>query len=168
MDSLKLDLYDNSNAINNYTLVDGVLKNSSTNEEIPMKCGNNLNGSIKIKKDGTEIYAINDGKNCIIKRDGQEDVETIKNLNFCTMDVVTNLVVNGYGEYGNNTNFGSFKYEDGTFVLEGDKAVKLFSNKYIEIGMNEKKYFYSVDAKSNNPSVHIYLVCINMMLISLN
>lgn len=131
----------------NYKVENGKITNILTNEEVKIKGGNDLNGEIKVKKDGTIIYAINNGETCIIKRDGQDEIEQIKNIDFCTMDVATNLVVNGYGEYGDDTGIlsANFKFQNGTFKQIVEYGAL---GNHIKIDSN-KKYYYSIDLKSD-------------------
>lgn len=154
--SIELDIFNNDSTIINYTVVDGVITNADTNNVISTKGGNDINGNIKVKKDGTIIYALNNGKECIIKRDGQENIEHIKNIDFCTMDVATNLVVNGYGEYEDNTNFSFFMYGDGAFVKSGDSRYQNTNDQYIKIDTS-KKYYSSMEMKNNGTSATYYI-----------
>lgn len=153
-DSIELENYEDEGKIINYTVDKGVITNTETNEVVHNKGGNNINGNIKVKKDGKIIYALNDGKKCIIKRDGQKKIEHISDMKFCTMEVATNLVKNGYGEYGDNNNFSKMLYEDGAFRKKGGLTIGF--DEFIKVDTN-RKYEYSIDMKNNSTNATYYV-----------
>lgn len=90
---------------------------------------------------------MNNGK-CFVKRyDGTEPEVFINHDNICNKNIYKNLVINGYGEYSDNTNFSGFIYNEATndFKIDSTKNANGFADNYIKVDVN-KKYNCSVDA----------------------
>ncbi len=109
---------------------------------------NALAGTVYIKKDGQIGFQGLNNDKCLVKRYSLEEVEEFTNHHeICKQNIYKNLVINGYGEYEDNTNFPDFIYnkETNDFKIDVTKQADVFSNVYISIDTN-KKYDYSMEA----------------------
>lgn len=115
-----------------------------------------LAGNAYIKSDGRIGYQVVSDNNCIVKRYDLDNIEILNNTNnICSKPIYKNMMVNGYGEYGDNTNFTSLTYDatDGSFYLQGNKD--FLTNKLIPMDVN-KSYYMAVDVKSVTASTLNY------------
>lgn len=107
-----------------------------------------MSGTVYIKKDGKVAFqGLNNGK-CQVKRYSETEPEVFTNNNsICSKPIYKNLVKNGYGEYGNNTNFSNFTYNTATndFKINVSKLTQVSTDYYIPID-SSKKYNYSMEA----------------------
>ncbi len=144
-----------------YTIIEEVEKYSKNNEvtqtttftlpEDNSKLAlldNTLEGTVYIKKDGQIGFQGLNNNKCLVKRYSLEEVEEFNNHHdICNQNIYKNLVINGYGEYGDNTNFTSFTYNNETnnFKIDVKTYKEIASGNYIPVDVN-KKYYYSMDA----------------------
>ncbi len=144
-----------------YTIIEEVEKYSKNNEvtqtttftlpEDNSKLAlldNTLEGTVYIKKDGQIGFQGLNNNKCLVKRYSLEEVEEFNNHHdICNQNIYKNLVINGYGEYGNNTNFPDFIYnkESNDFKIDVTHLVQTSSQDMIPVDVN-KKYYYSMDA----------------------
>ncbi len=143
-----------------YTIIEEVEKYSKNNEvtqtttftlpEDNSKLAlldNTLEGTVYIKKDGQIGFQGLNNNKCLVKRYSLEEVEEFNNHHdICNQNIYKNLVINGYGEYGDNTNFPSFTYNNETndFKINVTKTMRSHSQYLIPVDVN-KKYYYSMD-----------------------
>ena len=88
--------------------------------------------------------------------------EEYKGIN---LEIYKNLIENGYGEAGNNTNFSKFTYKtdtplssiNGSFYVEGTEKTIEYSDERIKIDPT-KKYNYSVYVKNEGDAESKYYV----------
>lgn len=100
------------------------------NDQITTNTSEILGGYSTIDKDGDSAIAVYDQKSrwCAVKTKGETELRVIDNYLKCDKDIAENLIINGYGEYGDNTNFsyfgyhpaGFFSYTGATWGLETD------------------------------------------------
>ena len=112
---------------------------------------------IRITKSGNiYTYYYKDGY-CTLKRGLNSEVEQFKtDKSLCNIDVATNLVKNGYGEYKDNTNFNKVTYENGVFKYTSSKYELLTSKEYIKIDTN-KRYYFSTTIMTDNSNSSYYV-----------
>ena len=92
---------------------------------------------------------------CQIQLEKGTSVTAYEEYNSINLDIYKNLIENGYGEMGNNTNFTSLIYKtdtplstiSGSFYREGNTYKAIESINYAEID-SAKKYHYSFYAKN--------------------
>lgn len=118
-----------------------------------------MSGTVYIKKDGKVAFqGLNNGK-CQVKRYSETEPEVFTNNNsICSKPIYKNLVKNGYGEYGNNTNFSNFTYNTATndFKINVSKLTQVSTDYYIPID-SSKKYNYSMEAYTQLSNEENYL-----------
>ncbi len=143
-----------------YTIIEEVEKYSKNNEvtqtttftlpEDNSKLAlldNTLEGTVYIKKDGQIGFQGLNNNKCLVKRYSLEEVEEFTNHHdICSKNIYKNLVINGYGEYGDNTNFPALTYsnENNEFRIKINNETDIVSSIYIPIDTN-KKYDYSME-----------------------
>ncbi len=119
---------------------------------------NGISGNVYIKANGKVAFqGINENK-CLVKRFHYDYSEYFNNSDVCNYDIYKNLIKNGYGEYGDNTNFSGFTYNaenNEFFYVANTKYPKLVSDEYIDIDRN-KKYNGSYDVKVSKNVVASY------------
>ncbi|HIT11846.1 MAG TPA: hypothetical protein IAB58_03530, partial [Candidatus Pelethosoma merdigallinarum] len=94
------------------------------NDQITTNTSEILGGYSTIDKDGDSAIAVYDQKSrwCAVKTKGETELRVIDNYLKCDKDIAENLIINGYGEYGDNTNFSFFTYSpSGYFSYAGAK-----------------------------------------------
>ncbi len=120
---------------------------------------NTLAGNVYIKKDGQiGFQGLNDDK-CLVKRYSLEEVEEFTNHHdICSNNIYKNLVINGYGEYGDNTNFTGLIYNSDTndFKTSVTMRAQPQSQDMIPVDVN-KKYYYSMDAYTEHENSSNYI-----------
>ena len=134
-----------------------LLKGSYEGEIIDLKTSNRLKykgtkpeeGSLELFQDGSMALYIKHGDNCYIKRKNKSEVEVIEHAKECSLRVSKNLVKNGYLEYGNNTNFPGFKFENGKLVYQAIQVSNIEADEFIPIS-KDKKYKLSMKLKSSD------------------
>ena len=97
---------------------------SFPNDQITTNTSEILGGYSTIDKDGDSAIAVYDQKSrwCAVKTKGETELRVIDNYLKCDKDIAENLIINGYGEYGDNTNFPSFTYNpSGYFTFSGSQ-----------------------------------------------
>ena len=97
---------------------------SFPNDQITTNTSEILGGYSTIDKDGDSAIAVYDQKSrwCAVKTKGETELRVIDNYLKCDKDIAENLIINGYGEYGDNTNFSFFTYSpSGYFSYAGAK-----------------------------------------------
>ena len=115
---------------------------------------NSLNGRIVINEEKeTQIALYDEDKTyCALKKYYDKNFDVVSYSDKCIPESADNLVKNGYGEYGDNTNFPDLSYdkENGYFYIETKdyKQLGLYSD-YIKIDQN-KTYYQSVEASGQN------------------
>ena len=118
-----------------------------------------MSGTVYIKKNGKVAFqGLNNGK-CQVKRYSETEPEVFTNNNsICSKPIYKNLVKNGYGEYGNNTNFSNFTYNTATndFKINVSKLTQVSTDYYIPID-SSKKYNYSMEAYTQLSNEKNYL-----------
>ncbi len=155
-----------------YTIIEEVEKYSRNNEitetttfTLPEDnnklalADNTLAGTVYIRKDGQIGFQGLNNDKCLVKRYSLEEVEEFTNHHeICNQNIYKNLVVNGYGEYGDNTNFPGFIYnkETNDFKIDVTKLVPTSSQDMIPVDVN-KKYYYSMDAYTEAVDVKNFL-----------
>ncbi len=120
---------------------------------------NTLEGNVYIRKDGQIGFQGLNNNKCLVKRYSLEEVEEFTNHHeICKQNIYKNLVINGYGEYGDNTNFPDFIYNQETndFKIDGTKTIQSFSQYIIPVDVN-KKYDYSMDAYTEHENSVDYI-----------
>ena len=88
--------------------------------------------------------------------------EEYKGIN---LEIYKNLIENGYGEAGNNTNFSKFTYKidtplssiNGSFYVEGTERTTAYLDEFIKID-STKKYNYSVYVKNEGDTASKYYI----------
>lgn len=119
-----------------------------------MGVSNSLNGRIVINEEKeTQIALYDEDKTyCALKKYYDKNFDVVSYSDKCIPESADNLVKNGYGEYGDNTNFTFLTYdkENGYFYIETNdyKQLGLYSD-YIKIDQN-KTYYQSVEASGQN------------------
>ena len=116
---------------------------------------NSLNGRIVINEEKeTQIALYDEDKTyCALKKYYDKKFDVVSYSDKCIPESADNLVKNGYGEYGDNTNFTSLSYdnENGYFYKETNVGIALYSSDFIGIDAN-KTYYQSVEASGENSS----------------
>lgn len=115
---------------------------------------NSLNGRIVINEEKeTQIALYDEYKTyCALKKYYDKNFDVVSYSDKCIPESADNLVKNGYGEYGDNTNFTFLTYdkENGYFYIETNNYVPLGeSSNSIKIDAN-KTYYQSVEASGQN------------------
>ncbi len=114
---------------------------------------NSLNGRIVINEEKeTQIALYDENKTyCALKKYYDKSFDVVSYSDKCIPESADNLVKNGYGEYGDNTNFTSLSYdkENGYFHIDTNDYLILSSMDYIKINQN-KKYYQSMEASGEN------------------
>ena len=91
-------------------------------------------------------------KRIALKKYYDKNFDVVSYSDKCIPESADNLVKNGYGEYGDNTNFSDLSYdkENGYFYIETNnyKQLGLYSD-YIKIDQN-KTYYQSIEASGEN------------------
>ena len=122
-----------------FSLQNGKLKNEN-NDVLEFDGDLGEASGIRITKSGNVYTYYYKGGYCTLKRGINSEIEQFKtDKSLCNIDVATNLVKNGYGEYKDNTNFSNFKYENGVYIASAgswDTNV----DEYIKIDPNKKYY----------------------------
>ena len=113
---------------------------------------NGLNGRIVINEEKeTQIALYDEYKTyCALKKYYDKNFDVVSYSDKCIPESADNLVKNGYGEYGDNTNFTSLSYdkENGDFYIETNNFRQLDSSDLIRIDTN-KEYHQSIMAMDN-------------------
>ena len=115
---------------------------------------NSLNGRIVINEEKeTQIALYDEYKTyCALKKYYDKNFDVVSYSDKCIPESADNLVKNGYGEYGDNTNFSDLSYdkENGYFYIETNsyKQLGLYSD-LIRIDTN-KTYYQSIEASGEN------------------
>ena len=115
---------------------------------------NGLNGRIVINEEKeTQIALYDEYKTyCALKKYYDKNFDVVSYSDKCIPESADNLVKNGYGEYGDNTNFSDLSYdkENGYFYIETNnyKQLGLYSD-LIRIDTN-KTYYQSIEASGEN------------------
>lgn len=113
---------------------------------------NTLSGTVYIKKDGRIAFqGLNNGK-CQVKRYDETEPEVFTNNNsICSKPIYKNLIINGYGEYGNNTNFEQFTYDSNNndFYLEVSNGNNVAYSSMFSPVNPDKKYVMKMDIYSS-------------------
>ena len=115
---------------------------------------NSLNGRIVINEEKeTQIALYDEYKtHCALKKYYDKNFDVVSYSDKCIPESADNLVKNGYGEYGDNTNFSDLSYdkENGYFYIETNnyKQLGLYSD-LIRIDTN-KTYYQSIEASGEN------------------
>ncbi len=100
-------------------------------------------------------YYYEDGY-CTLRRGTDNEIEQFKtDKDLCNIEVATNLVKNGYGEYKDNTNFKFFTYENRTFKYKSIESYTVYTSS-IELDTN-KKYYVSATIKTDTPNTRYYV-----------
>lgn len=118
---------------------------------------NSLNGRIVINEEKeTQIALYDEDKTyCALKKYYDKNFDVVSYSDKCIPESADNLVKNGYGEYGDNTNFTFLTYdkENGYFYIKSSKYDFLYTSNKIKIDVN-KRYYQSVEASADKPSIH--------------
>ena len=118
-----------------------------------------MSGTVYIKKDGKVAFqGLNNGK-CQVKRYSETEPEVFTNNNsICSKPIYKNLVKNGYGEYGNNTNFEQFVYNSSSndFYLDVSNDTPTYSSIPSPIN-SDRKYIMKMDI-STTKSIYNNLI----------
>lgn len=113
---------------------------------------NSLNGRIVINEEKeTQIALYDEYKTyCALKKYYDKNFDVVSYSDKCIPESADNLVKNGYGEYGDNTNFSDLSYdkENGYFYIETNNFRQLDSSDLIRIDTN-KEYHQSIMAMDN-------------------
>ena len=113
---------------------------------------NSLNGRIVINEEKeTQIALYDEDKTyCALKKYYDKNFDVVSYSDKCIPESADNLVKNGYGEYGDNTNFSDLSYdkENGYFYIETNNSRQLNSSDLIRIDTN-KEYHQSIMAMDN-------------------
>ena len=113
---------------------------------------NTLSGTVYIKSDGRVAFQGANNNKCEVKRFDYPNVELLNNTNnICSKNIYKNLVINGYGEYGDNTNFEQFTYNSSTNAFSLDVTtgyLATFTSKLIPINPS-RKYDMQMDLSSS-------------------
>ena len=113
---------------------------------------NSLNGRIVINEEKeTQIALYDEYKtHCALKKYYDKNFDVVSYSDKCIPESADNLVKNGYGEYGDNTNFSDLSYdkENGYFYIETNNFRQLDSSDLIRIDTN-KEYHQSIMAMDN-------------------
>lgn len=113
---------------------------------------NILSGTVYIKTDGRVAFQGTNNSKCEVKRFDYPNVELLNNSNnVCNKGLYKNLVINGYGEYGDNTNFEQFTYNPSTNAFSLNVAsgyLSTFTSKLMPVNSN-RKYNMQVDLSSS-------------------
>lgn len=114
-------------------------------------------GTLLINDNGEQALAIydKDQKWCAVKTYAEEKIRIIDHYKKCDKDIAENLIINGYGEYGDNTNFSKFTYEDGAFSTHTTTSKKFISDQSIPIDP-DAIYSISAEMKSNDNTTRHY------------
>ena len=117
-----------------------------------MGVSNSLNGRIVINEEKeTQIALYDEYKtHCALKKYYDKNFDVVSYSDKCIPESADNLVKNGYGEYGDNTNFSDLSYdkENGYFYIETNNFRQLDSSDLIRIDTN-KEYHQSIMAMDN-------------------
>ena len=117
---------------------------------------NNLNGRIVVNEEKETQIALYDGDKtyCALKKYYDDSFDVVSYTDKCIPESADNLVKNGYGEYGDNTNFTSLSYdkENGYFYAESNSSLKSNTSTYIKIDAN-KTYYQSIEASGENSNM---------------
>ena len=118
---------------------------------------NSLNGRIVINEEKeTQIALYDEYKTyCALKKYYDKNFDVVSYSDKCIPESADNLVKNGYGEYGDNTNFTSLSYdkENGYFYIKSSKNDFLYTSNKIKIDVN-KRYYQSVEASADKSSIY--------------
>ena len=92
---------------------------------------------------------------CALKKYYDKNFDVVSYSDKCIPESADNLVKNGYGEYGDNTNFTSLSYdkENGYFYIKSSKNDFLYTSNKIKIDVN-KRYYQSVEASADKSSIY--------------
>ena len=116
---------------------------------------NSLNGRIVINEEKeTQIALYDEDKTyCALKKYYDKNFDVVSYSDKCIPESADNLVKNGYGEYGDNTNFTSLSYdkENGYFYIKSSKY-DFIESQIIKVDTN-KTYYQSVEASSDKKSI---------------
>jgi len=118
---------------------------------------NSLNGRIVINEEKEIQIALYDEYKtyCVLKKYYDKNFDVVSYSDKCIPESADNLVKNGYGEYGDNTNFSDLSYdkENGYFYIETNnyKQLGLYSD-LIRIDTN-KTYYQSIEASGENSNM---------------
>lgn len=117
---------------------------------------NTLSGTVYIKTDGRVAFQGTNNSKCEVKRFDYPNVELLSNSNnVCDKKLYKNLVINGYGEYGDNTNFEQFTYNPSTNTFSLDVASGYIDTLTSLIPVNStRKYNIQVDLSSSADIQH--------------
>lgn len=103
----------------------------------------------EIKNDKV-IFASKMDDNCILRRNGSDEIEEFNYNEKCTLTTALNMVKNGYLEYKDNTNFSWAKYdanEDALYVNNFTWS----SSDFARIPINkDRTYIQSIEIKSKS------------------
>ena len=121
-----------------------------TDKKLALK-GTRYPGKVMVNANGDSAIAINEDGYCYYKGVHESEVHMAQGLLKCDLDMANNMVKNGYGEYGDNTNFKEFTYQDGVFKRTSSSSRTMVSDEFIPIDPN-KKYEIKITIKSNNPN----------------
>jgi len=147
------DYYKNSG------LTTGATLNLPENNSTILYPENDISGTVYIKSDGrVSFQGLNDTQ-CLIKRFDHTNVESVKNHHdVCNKPIYKNLIINGYGEYGDNTNFSKFIYdkEKNEFKLSAIKYNYKKTDFQAKID-TKKSYSYHIDMYTETPDVYNYV-----------
>jgi len=148
---------DNSVVSNNkeYTVTStGTYKLNVTKDSFSKTTSDFVVNGYQIKNDRV-LYAAKENDNCVLRRNGSNEIEEFVYSNKCTITTALNMVKNGYLEYKDNTNFPGFTYDANEDALYRSDRVNFRTEELIPIDYN-KKYNQSLEMKSSNASYRHY------------
>ncbi len=140
------DYYKNSG------LTTGATLNLPENNSTILYPENDISGTVYIKSDGrVSFQGLNDTQ-CLIKRFDYTNVESVENHHdVCSKPIYKNLIINGYGEYGDDTNFSKFIYNSSDNDFKADTSDYVTSSLDFDIKIDRnKKYHHQIDMYSEN------------------
>lgn len=103
-----------------------------TDKKLALK-GTRYSGKVMVNANGDSAIAINEDGYCYYKGVHESKVHMTKGLLKCDLDMANNMVKNGYGEYGDNTNFKEATYQGGIFKRTSSYHKVVFSDELIPI-----------------------------------
>ena len=127
------------------------------NDQITTNTSEILGGYSTIDKDGDSAIAVYDQKSrwCAVKTKGETELRVIDNYLKCDKDIAENLIINGYGEYGDNMNFSRFIYNSFGYFSYVGETWGLETDGYMSINP-DYTYEEKVTMRTNKANVIYY------------
>ena len=135
--------------------------NNSTDNQI-VDNGSKLGGKLSFEIEQNEIENVLIYGNTITNDDSTTN--SLGDSGSITLTTNRNLVKNGFGEYGDNTNFSNFEYStdknnfqsNGSFIFYANSYKNTVSDNYIPVDIS-KSYTHSIDFKELNDEQQYYI-----------